>query len=148
MGGGHHHAGERQTQIVAVPHQQRYQRLQRAQPRAATAFPQPSSRSAMFNTLFDVAELHLTGRPASVRPRRWRVVHELAHEASSVLVTWPVIVAMTGLGWAAALAADLGLTPAYAVWAYLYHLGFDAWRPLAGGHPAQRRRRPAPALGG
>lgn len=91
--------------------------------------------SALFNTLFDLAEWRLAGRAASERPPRWRAVHALAHEASAVLVTWPVVVLMTGLGWGPALAADLGLTLAYALWAYLYHLGYDAWRPVAGAGP-------------
>jgi len=37
--------------------------------------------SAVFNTAFDTAEHHLTGRVASDRPARWRTVHALAHRA-------------------------------------------------------------------
>jgi uncharacterized membrane protein len=53
------------------------------------------------------------------------------------VVTWPVIVAMTGLSWGEALLAELGLTLAYAGYAYLYHLGYDRLRPV--------RAAPAPA---
>jgi uncharacterized membrane protein len=86
--------------------------------------------AALFNTLFDWIELRVACRVASDRPRRWRVVHALALEGSAVLVTWPLIVAMTGLGWAAALAADLGLTLMYAAWAYVFHRLYDRWRPV------------------
>jgi uncharacterized membrane protein len=48
-----------------------------------------------------------------------------------VIVTWPVIVALTDLSWAAALLADIGLTLAYAAWAYVFHHGYDRWRPVA-----------------
>lgn len=48
-----------------------------------------------------------------------------------MIVTWPVIVALTDLSWAAALLADIGLTLAYAAWAYVFHHGYDRWRPVA-----------------
>jgi len=86
--------------------------------------------SAVFNTAFDTAEHHLTGRVASDRPARWRTVHALAHEASAVLVSCPVIYALTPLDWWGALLADLGLTLAYAAYAFLFHLAFDRWRPV------------------
>ena len=86
--------------------------------------------AACFNTLFDRAELRLAHRVASDRPPRWRLVHAVALEGSALLVTWPLIVAMTGLGWAAALAADVGLTLAYAGWAYVFHRLYDRWRPV------------------
>lgn len=86
--------------------------------------------SALFNTAFDAIEHRLGGRPASQRPQGLRVLHALLHEASAVVITWPTIVAMTGLSWSAALVADIGLTLAYALYAYLFHLAYDAWRPL------------------
>lgn len=92
--------------------------------------------AACFNTLFDWVELRLARRVASDRPPRWRVVHAVVLEGSAVLVTWPLIVAMTGLGWGAALVADIGLTLAYAAWAYVFHRLYDRWRPV---------RRPARA---
>ncbi|MBL8343823.1 MAG: PACE efflux transporter [Rubrivivax sp.] len=87
--------------------------------------------SAAFNTVFDRVEYRLSGRVASDRPQRWRVLHAVLHEASAVVVTWPVIVALTGLSWAAALVADLGLTLVYAVYAYAFHRVYDFWRPVA-----------------
>jgi uncharacterized membrane protein len=92
--------------------------------------------AALYNTAFDVAERRLAGRVASERPERWRVVHALGHEASAVAVTWPVIVAMTGLSWGAALVADLGLTILYAAYAYAFHRAYDHLRPVARRLPA------------
>lgn len=95
--------------------------------------------SAVFNTGFDIAEQRLTGRVASDRPARWRTVHALAHEASAVLVSCPVIYALTPLDWWGALAADLGLTAAYTAYAYLFHLAFDRWRPVLESPASQGR---------
>ncbi|MBL8316700.1 MAG: PACE efflux transporter [Rubrivivax sp.] len=86
--------------------------------------------SAFFNTVFDIVEQRLTGRVASERPARWRTVHALAHEASAVLASCPVIYALTPFDWWGALWADLGLTAAYAAYAFLFHLAFDRWRPV------------------
>lgn len=85
--------------------------------------------SALFNTAFDLVEHRLSGRLASQRPQWLRMLHALLHEASAVVITWPTIVAMTGLSWGAALLADIGLTVAYALYAYLFHLAYDAYRP-------------------
>lgn len=89
--------------------------------------------AAVINTAFDLAEHRLTGRVASARPPRWRLVHAGLHELSAVLLTWPLIVWMTGLGWAAALVADLGLTLVYAAYAYGFHRLYDRWRPVRAG---------------
>lgn len=86
--------------------------------------------SAAYNTLFDLVELRRTGRTASERPHRVRALHALLHEASAVVVTWPVIYAMTPLSWGEALLADLGLTLAYTGYAYVFHLVFDRLRPV------------------
>lgn len=94
--------------------------------------------SAVFNTVFDFVEHRRTGRLASARPQALRLLHAVLHEASAVVVTWPVIVALSGLGWAQALWADLGLTLAYAVYAYLFHLGYDRLRPLRAAAAAAR----------
>lgn len=86
--------------------------------------------SAVFNTLFDRAELRLTGRVASARPQRLRLLHAGLHELTAVAVTWPVIWAMTSLTWMEALVADLGLTLAYTAYAYVFHIVFDRLRPV------------------
>lgn len=87
--------------------------------------------SALYNTAFDVAERRLTGRVASDRPPRWRLVHAVGHEATALVVTWPVIVAMTDLSLGAALAADIALTIVYAAYAYGFHRLYDRLRPVA-----------------
>jgi len=92
--------------------------------------------SALYNTAFDVAERRLTGRVASDRPPRWRLVHAVGHEATALVVTWPVIVALTGLSWGEALLADIALTIVYAAYAYGFHRGYDRLRPVATTRPA------------
>ena len=92
---------------------------------------------AGYNTVFDMVEARFAGIVASDRPQARRVLHAVGLEVTSALVTWPLIVVVAGLGWLEALAADLGLTIAYAVYGYVFHLGFDRWRPVL--------RRPASA---
>jgi uncharacterized membrane protein len=87
--------------------------------------------AALYNTAFDIIESRFTGRVASARPERWRIVHAIGHEASAVVVTWPLIVWLTGLSWWAALVADLALTLVYAGYAYAFHKVYDRWRPVA-----------------
>jgi uncharacterized membrane protein len=86
--------------------------------------------SACFNTAFDRLEARWARRCASDRPQRWRIAHAVLHEATAVVVTWPIVVALTDLGWVGALAADVLLTLAYALYAYLFHLAFDRLRPV------------------
>jgi uncharacterized membrane protein len=57
-------------------------------------------------------------------------VHAVAHEATAVIVTCPLIVALTGLGWWQALWLDVALTAVYAAYAYVFHLAFDRLRPV------------------
>jgi uncharacterized membrane protein len=85
---------------------------------------------AAYNSIFDVVEYRLTGLVASVRPHRWRIVHALGLEVSAMIVTWPLIMLITDLTWLEAIAAEIGLTVAYAVYSYFYHLCFDRLRPV------------------
>jgi uncharacterized membrane protein len=89
--------------------------------------------SALYNTVFDLLELRCTGRVASDRPQGLRVVHTIGLETTAALATWPLIVVLTSLGWLQALVADIGLSLAYAIYGYFFHLGFDRWRPVHGG---------------
>lgn len=82
------------------------------------------------NSLFDWVEWRLTGRLASDRPHRMRLVHALSHEASSLVVTLPVLMGPGGLGLVEALLADLGLTAVYSVYAYVFHWFYDWVRPM------------------
>ena len=88
------------------------------------------SWAALYNTAFDRIEQRLTGRLASDRPHSWRVLHALAFEASAVIATWPLLVALTPLSWRQAFVADIGLTLAYAAYGYVFHLAFDHARPV------------------
>jgi uncharacterized membrane protein len=59
-----------------------------------------------------------------------RLVHALSHEASSLVVTLPVLMGPGGLGFMEALLADLGLTVIYAGYAYVFHWFYDRVRPV------------------
>jgi uncharacterized membrane protein len=86
--------------------------------------------SPLHNTIFDVIDLRLTGRVASDRPHGWRVVHAISHEATSIVITTPILMWLGGHGLAEALALDLAFTAAYAAWAYVFNLLYDRWRPV------------------
>jgi uncharacterized membrane protein len=94
--------------------------------------------AALYNTAFDRIEQRCTGRVASDRSPRWRVVHAVMLETSAVGVTWPLIVALTPLGWREALVVEIGLTLAYTAYGYVFHLGFDWLRPVARSAQATR----------
>jgi uncharacterized membrane protein len=86
--------------------------------------------SPVHNIAFDWAEWTLARRVASDRPQGWRMVHALSHEATSVVVTTPLIMLVSGLGMLDALALDLGLTVAYTAYAYTFHMAYDWLRPV------------------
>lgn len=86
--------------------------------------------SALYNSVFDWVEQRFAGRVASDRPHRLRLMHSVGLEVTAALGTWPLIVALTSLGWLDALVADIGLTLVYTVYGYLFHLGFDRLRPV------------------
>jgi uncharacterized membrane protein len=86
--------------------------------------------SALYNTAFDHIERRFTGRVASDRPPRWRVLHAIALEASALVLTWPLVVALTTLSWRQAFVAEIGLTLAYVAYGYCFHLAFDHLRPV------------------
>ena len=97
--------------------------------------------SALYNTAFDLIEVRCTGRVASDRPHSLRVVHAIGNEATALIVTWPLMVALTPLAWLQALAAEIGLTLAYVLYGYLFHLGFDRLRPVRAGASDDRSAR-------
>lgn len=86
--------------------------------------------SPLHNTVFDRLDLRLSGRVASDRPQSWRLVHALSHEATTVVVTLPILIGLGELSVGAALMADLGLTLLYAAYAYVFHLVYDRLRPV------------------
>ncbi|MDR2031972.1 MAG: PACE efflux transporter [Azoarcus sp.] len=87
--------------------------------------------NAVFNIGFDYCEAKLAGRRADRRPWRLRVAHALAFESSLLMLTLPVVVVWTDMGWLAALVTDAGLALAYVTYAFLFHLGYDRCFPIA-----------------
>ncbi len=83
-----------------------------------------------FNTCFDWVEGRLTGRTADRRPLRLRCVHAALFEGGLLLITLPVIVVWTGMGWLEALVADLALAIAYTLYAFVFNLGYDRMFPI------------------
>ena len=91
--------------------------------------------NGLFNTAFDWFEGRLTGRPADRRPARMRVVHAVFFEGGLLLLTLPVIVLWTGLGWWPALLADLGLAAAYVAYAFAFNIAYDRIFPITAPQP-------------
>jgi uncharacterized membrane protein len=89
--------------------------------------------SPLHNTMFDWFEVRLTGRVASDRPHSLRFVHAVSHEVTSIIVTLPALMWLGGYGLWNALAVEIGLTLAYAAYAYVFHLAFDWLRPVTKG---------------
>nr|WP_222948356.1 PACE efflux transporter [Thauera sedimentorum] len=87
--------------------------------------------NAGYNTAFDWVEGRLTGRTADRRPLRLRVVHAIGFEGGLLLMSLPVIMAWTGMGWVEALLADIGLAAAYVAYAFVFNLTYDRLFPIA-----------------
>jgi uncharacterized membrane protein len=86
--------------------------------------------SPLHNSVFDWVDLRMTGRVASDRPHSLRIIHALCHEATSVVITLPLIMLIGGHGFWQALGIDIGFTLFYSVYAYFFHLTYDALRPV------------------
>lgn len=87
--------------------------------------------NALYNTCFDWVEGRLTGRTADRRPFLLRALHACGFEFGLLLMTLPLLVYFTGMGWWAALAADIGLALAYVVYAFFFNWGYDRAFPIA-----------------
>ncbi len=87
--------------------------------------------NALYNTSFDWVEGRLTGRTADRRPALLRVAHAAGFEGGLLLVSLPVVMAWTGMGWMQALVADIGLAAAYVVYAFVFNLGYDRVFPVS-----------------
>lgn len=83
-----------------------------------------------YNTCFDWIDARVSGRTADRRPLRWRVVHAFGFECGLLLMSLPVIMGWTGMGFVEALIADLALASAYVVYAFLFNLGYDRAFPI------------------
>ncbi|MEO1677596.1 MAG: PACE efflux transporter [Pseudomonadota bacterium] len=86
----------------------------------------------LHNSLFDRLEWRFARRVASDRPPALRIVHALSLEVTSIIVTLPAIMLIGGHGLWEAVALDLGLSALYAAYAFVFHLAYDRWRPVAG----------------
>ena len=84
-----------------------------------------------YNTCFDWIEGRRTGRTADRRPFAVRCLHACGFEGGLLLLTLPVIVWGTDLGWIEALIADIGLAITYTIYAFLFNLGYDRLFPIA-----------------
>ena len=89
--------------------------------------------SPLHNSIFDVLEWRLLRRIASDRPHRWRIVHAVSHEVTSLVVTVPAILMLTDHTLLEAVLLDIGLTVIYIVYAYLFHVIYDRFRPVPQG---------------
>ena len=87
--------------------------------------------NAAYTTAFDWIEGRLTGRPADRRSKPWRVVHALGFEVGLLLMSLPIVMAWTAMGWIDALLADIGLAAAYVAYAFVFNLGYDRVFPIA-----------------
>lgn len=54
-------------------------------------------------------------------------------ELGGLLLTLPIVMVWTGLGWRAALVADLGLALTYTLYALLFNLAYDRLFPIPTG---------------
>jgi uncharacterized membrane protein len=86
--------------------------------------------NAVYNTSFDWLEGRLTGRTADLRPMLWRAVHAIGFETGLLIVTLPIIVYWTGMGWLEALLADIALALAYTAYAFVFNIGYDRLFPI------------------
>ena len=87
--------------------------------------------NALYNTSFDWVEGRVTGRASDKRPVPLRVLHAVGFEGGLLLVSLPVVMAWTGMGWMEALLADIGLAAAYVIYAYVFNLGYDRVFPVS-----------------
>ena len=86
--------------------------------------------NAGYNTSFDWIEGRLTGRPADHRPYGMRILHALGFEGGLLVITLPIVMLWTEMGWLEALIADVGLAIAYTIYAFFFNIGYDRVFPI------------------
>lgn len=89
------------------------------------------SVAGVFNHAFDWIENKKTGRIASERSTKWRVIHAVLLECVIATATLPIIKISMGISWYEAVIADIALLLLYAAYGYLFHMVYDRWRPVA-----------------
>lgn len=86
-----------------------------------------------YNTCFDWVDGRLSGRTADRRPVKLRVAHAIGFETGLLMVSLPVIMWWTGMGFVEALIADLALALAYTCYAFGFNMAYDRTFPIAPG---------------
>ena len=86
--------------------------------------------NAAYNTSFDWLEGRLTGRTADHRPVLLRGVHAIGFEGGLLLISLPIIMRWTGMGWREALIADISLALTYVAYAFVFNLIYDHVFPI------------------
>jgi uncharacterized membrane protein len=87
--------------------------------------------NAVYNTSFDWVEGRLSGRTADRRPYPIRILHALGFEGGLILMSLPIVMRWTGMGWFEALLADAALALAYVLYAFVFNLGYDRVFPIS-----------------
>lgn len=93
--------------------------------------------------VFDRTEQHLTRRTADLRPTVWRCCHALTREASLVVVSVPLIMVISQVGFKTALVLDLAIAATFVVYTFAFFRIYDWLRPLQTKtvlHPTHRIR--------
>lgn len=98
-----------------------------------------------YNTCFDWIDGRISGRTADRRPVRLRVVHAIGFETGLLMLSLPVIIWWTGMGFVEALIADLALALAYTCYAFGFNMAYDRTFPIAPGAVVVERA-PAPSV--
>jgi uncharacterized membrane protein len=86
--------------------------------------------SPIHNTVFDWLDLHFTGRVASDRSHGLRLLQALSLELTSLVATVPLVMGIGGHDVWGALGVNFGLTALYVAYGYLFHIVYDAFRPV------------------
>lgn len=89
------------------------------------------SVAGVFNHAFDWIENKKTGRVASDRSTKWRVIHAVLLECFIAMATLPIIKFSMDISWYEAVVADIALLVLYAAYGYVFHKVYDRWRPVA-----------------
>ena len=88
--------------------------------------------TGVHNTIYDHVEWRFVKRLASDRSARCRVLHVLSLEMSSILISVPLILIVTEIGFVDAVVVDLSLTLGYLIYGALFFLIFDYLYPMKG----------------
>jgi len=86
--------------------------------------------SPVYNHAFDLVEWRRCRRLASDRPQPCRLLHAAGHEVGSMIVTVPVILALTDHRLGVAVGLDIGLSLFYTGYVWVFCMVYDRLRPM------------------